>query len=64
MFTLFTHITYRLKLRLSRQQNYGLPVTAIVQAQNKIGIQFHPEKSGDYGLEILNQALKGGFIDD
>ncbi|MEL0538372.1 imidazole glycerol phosphate synthase subunit HisH [Staphylococcus debuckii] len=44
--------------------DYGLPVTAIVQAQNKIGIQFHPEKSGDYGLEILNQALKGGFIDD
>ncbi|GEP85296.1 imidazole glycerol phosphate synthase subunit HisH [Staphylococcus piscifermentans] len=44
--------------------DYGLPITAIVQAQNKIGIQFHPEKSGDYGLEILNQALKGGFIDD
>jgi len=28
------------------------------------GIQFHPEKSGTYGLEILNQALKGGFIND
>ncbi|MDU6916700.1 MAG: imidazole glycerol phosphate synthase subunit HisH, partial [Staphylococcus epidermidis] len=22
------------------------------------------EKSGTYGLEILNQALKGGFIND
>ncbi|MEJ7509397.1 imidazole glycerol phosphate synthase subunit HisH, partial [Staphylococcus simulans] len=29
-----------------------------------IGIQFHPEKSGTDGLEILNQALKGGFIND
>ena len=44
--------------------DYGLPITAIVQSGNKIGIQFHPEKSGDYGLEILNQALKGGFIHD
>ncbi|MGQ3339154.1 imidazole glycerol phosphate synthase subunit HisH, partial [Staphylococcus aureus] len=26
--------------------------------------QFHPEKSGDDGLAILNQALKGGFQDD
>lgn len=44
--------------------DYSMPVTAIVQSDNKIGIQFHPEKSGDYGLEILNQALKGGFIHD
>lgn len=44
--------------------DYGLPITAIVQQDNKIGIQFHPEKSGDFGLAILNQALKGGFIHD
>lgn len=43
---------------------YGLPITAIVQKYNKIGIQFHPEKSGDFGLAILDQALKGGFIHD
>lgn len=44
---------------------YGdAPVTAIVQKDNLIGIQFHPEKSGKIGLAILDQALKGGFIND
>ncbi|SFC21882.1 glutamine amidotransferase [Alkalibacterium subtropicum] len=40
---------------------YGEPVVAIVQKDKLIGIQFHPEKSGDQGLLILDQALKGGF---
>lgn len=44
--------------------NYGTKVPGVIQYQNYIGIQFHPEKSGEYGLAILNQALKGGFIDD
>lgn len=43
---------------------YGTKIPAIVQYQNYIGIQLHPEKSGDDGLAILNQALKGGFQDD
>ncbi|MCC5889223.1 MAG: imidazole glycerol phosphate synthase subunit HisH [Alkalibacterium sp.] len=42
--------------------SYDEDVVAIVQKDSLIGIQFHPEKSGDKGLEILNQALKGGFI--
>lgn len=42
--------------------NYGDSVVAIVQKDDLIGIQFHPEKSGDQGLNILNQALKGGFV--
>lgn len=41
--------------------SYDEDVVAIVQKDTLIGIQFHPEKSGDKGLEILNQALKGGF---
>lgn len=45
--------------------SYGdIPVTAIVQKSNLIGIQFHPEKSGEIGLKILDQALKGGFLND
>lgn len=43
---------------------YGTKIPAIVQFNNYIGIQFHPEKSGDNGLAILNQALKGGFQND
>ncbi|PHK48950.1 imidazole glycerol phosphate synthase subunit HisH [Staphylococcus edaphicus] len=43
---------------------YGTDIPAIVQFKNYIGIQFHPEKSGETGLKILNQALKGGFQND
>lgn len=41
--------------------DYGQEVAAIVQKDNILGIQFHPEKSGEQGLAILNQALQGGF---
>ena len=33
--------------------SYGVPVTACVQKNNVFGCQFHPEKSGDVGLNIL-----------
>ena len=44
--------------------NYGTQVPGVIQYRHYIGIQFHPEKSGERGLAILKQALKGGFIDD
>lgn len=33
--------------------DYGAPLTAAVQSGNVYGVQFHPEKSGDVGLNIL-----------
>lgn len=33
--------------------SYGVPLTAAVQKDNVFGCQFHPEKSGDVGLNIL-----------
>lgn len=35
------------------QTDYGVPVTAAVQRGNVYGCQFHPEKSGEVGLQIL-----------
>lgn len=32
---------------------YGVPLTAAVERENVFGCQFHPEKSGRIGLEIL-----------
>jgi glutamine amidotransferase len=32
---------------------YGAPLTAAVEKDNVFGCQFHPEKSGEIGLEIL-----------
>jgi len=37
--------------------HYGESFCAIVQKDNVTGFQFHPEKSGDYGLEVLKQCL-------
>ena len=33
--------------------SYGIPLTASVQKANVFGTQFHPEKSGEVGLQIL-----------
>ncbi|EHT7967475.1 imidazole glycerol phosphate synthase subunit HisH [Staphylococcus pseudintermedius] len=44
--------------------DYGTQIPGIVQRGPCIGIQFHPEKSGNYGLDILAQALKGGWQHD
>lgn len=33
--------------------NYGINIPAIVRNENVIGMQFHPEKSGKVGLQLL-----------
>jgi glutamine amidotransferase len=38
--------------------DYGLPVTAAVQRANVLGTQFHPEKSGRAGFQVLRNFLK------
>lgn len=37
--------------------NYSLPFTAAANKDNFFGVQFHPEKSGEMGLEILNNFI-------
>ena len=40
---------------LSATCDYGIEVTAAVRKNNVFGMQFHPEKSGEVGLNILKQ---------
>ncbi|SFI63291.1 imidazole glycerol phosphate synthase subunit HisH [Thermoflavimicrobium dichotomicum] len=38
--------------------DYEHPVTAIVNRNNIYGMQFHPEKSGELGLQLLHQFIR------
>ena len=40
---------------LSAVTEYGIPITAAVEQGNVYGCQFHPEKSGNVGLNILRK---------
>ena len=40
---------------LAAVTDYGIPITAAVESRNIFGCQFHPEKSGNVGLEILRK---------
>ncbi len=40
---------------ISASAGYGCELTAAVSNKNVFGCQFHPEKSGDFGLEILRR---------
>ena len=43
---------------VSAVTDYGIPITAAVEQGNVMGCQFHPEKSGPVGLEILTRFCK------
>ncbi len=51
----FVHSYYATKCESSviATSEYSVPITAAVAKDNIIGCQFHPEKSGDVGLNIL-----------
>jgi glutamine amidotransferase len=40
--------------------DYGERLTAAVAKDNICATQFHPEKSGDVGLQILRNFIDGG----
>lgn len=42
---------------ISATTNYNINFACAVRKDNVFAVQFHPEKSGDYGLEILRRWL-------
>ncbi len=56
----FVHSFYAKKCENSivATANYGVDIPAVVNNDNVYGCQFHPEKSGEKGLEILKAFAK------
>ena len=40
------------------QSDYGIPFVAAIQQKNLLATQFHPEKSGKVGLNILKEFIR------
>ena len=40
---------------------YGASIAAVIQQRNILGIQFHPEKSQKYGLDIMLRFAREEF---
>jgi len=40
------------------QCDYGYPFTAALQKDNFFGVQFHPERSGKAGAQLLKNFLE------
>ncbi|MOA46192.1 Imidazole glycerol phosphate synthase subunit HisH [compost metagenome] len=51
------HAKPELKSDLLATTDYHQQVTAIVGRGNVFGMQFHPEKSGELGMELLGNFL-------
>ena len=43
--------------RITASTEYGVPIGASVEQDNLFACQFHPEKSGEWGLKILDNFL-------
>ncbi len=58
-FAYFTH-SYRAPVLQATVAvtEYGEPFTAAVERANVMGVQFHPEKSGETGLQVLRNFLE------
>ena len=58
----FIH-SYEVKTKKSSEtlfhyENYNKKIAAVIGKENILGCQFHPEKSGKYGIEFLKEFLK------
>jgi imidazole glycerol phosphate synthase glutamine amidotransferase subunit len=58
-FLYFAHSYYvPLSANTAAACRYGLPFTAVFESFNVFGVQFHPEKSGDLGLKIMENFVE------
>ena len=57
----FVHSYYfncKNKENIVAETNYGIDFPSIVNKENIYGLQFHPEKSSDQGLDLIKSFIK------
>jgi glutamine amidotransferase len=40
------------------ETSYGIPICSVITSGNIVGTQFHPEKSGEFGLKMYDNFIK------
>jgi glutamine amidotransferase len=45
------------KERILAETEYGVPFASAIEKENLVAVQFHPEKSGEFGLKLLHNFL-------
>lgn len=46
------------KSLVAGETDYGIPICSLIAKGNLVATQFHPEKSGDFGLRIYDNFIK------
>lgn len=47
---------------IAGRTNYGIEFASFVKKDNVVGVQFHPEKSGDNGIMFMKNFLEGKWL--
>ena len=54
------HLACRVEVDIAGRTNYGYEFASVVRRRNIQGVQFHPEKSLRFGMELLNRFWQSG----
>lgn len=46
------------KSLVAGETDYGIPICSVIARRNLVATQFHPEKSGEFGLKMYSNFLK------
>ncbi|MCL0085371.1 imidazole glycerol phosphate synthase subunit HisH [Thermodesulfovibrionales bacterium] len=46
------------ELLVAGETNYGIPICSVIATGNLVATQFHPEKSGEFGIKMYSNFLK------
>ena len=46
------------KSLVAGETSYGIPICSVIARGNLVGTQFHPEKSGEFGLKMYDNFIK------